>query len=186
MIWILELMYLLNFLKEEIMFESSDIDDSFKLKLCWPIYSWCCCLCCCSVTQSCPTLCDPMDCSTPGLPVLHYLLELAQTCVLWVSDAIQPSHPLSLPSPPALNLFMHKGLFQWVSSLHQVAKILELQLQLQHLSFQWIFRIDFLWGWLVWSPYSPRDSLESSPAPQFESINTLVLIYGLNNLMKFT
>ena len=109
-----------------------------------------------------------MDCGMPSFSVLHYLLELAQTCVLWVSDAIQPSHPLSLPSPPALNLFMHKGLFQWVSSLHQVAKILELQLQ--HLSVQWIFRIDFLWGWLVWSPYSPRDSLESSPAPQFESI----------------
>ena len=152
--------------------------------MCLPIYPWCCCLCCCSVTQSCVILCDPMDCSTPGFPVLHYLLELAQTRVLLVSDAIQPSHPLSPPSPPALSLFQHKGFFQWVSSLHQVAKILELQLQ--HLSFQWIFRIDFLWDWLVWSPYSPRDSLESSPAPQFESINSLVLIYGLNNLMKFT
>ena len=94
-----------------------------------------------SVTQSCPTLCNPMDCSTPGLPVYHQLLELAQTHVHWVSDAIQPSHPLSSPSPPAFNLSQHQGLFQWVSSLHQVAKILEFQLQ--HQAFQWIFRTDF-------------------------------------------
>ena len=76
-----------------------------------------------SVTQSCLTLCDPMDCSTPGFSVLHYLLERAQTCVHWVDDAIQPSHPLS-PSPhPALSLSQHQDLFQWVSSSHQVAKI---------------------------------------------------------------
>ena len=74
------------------------------------------------VVQLCPTLCDPMDCSTPGLPVHHQLLELAQTPVHWVSEAIQPSHPLSSPSPPALNLSQHQGLFQWVSSLHQVPK----------------------------------------------------------------
>ena len=67
--------------------------------------------CCCSVTQSCPTLCDPMDCSTPGFPVLHHLPEFSQTHVHWVSDAIQPSHPLSSPSPPAFNLFQHQGLF---------------------------------------------------------------------------
>ena len=74
-----------------------------------------------------PTLFDPMDCSTPGFPVLHYLLELAQTCVHWVNDATQPSHPLSSPSPPAFSLSQHQGLFQWVDSLHQVAKELVCQ-----------------------------------------------------------
>ena len=87
--------------------------------------------CCCSVAKSCPTLCEPMDCSMPGFPVLHQLPELAQTHVHWVSDAIQLSHPLSSPSPPALNLSQHQSLFQWVSSSHQVAKVLELQLQHQ-------------------------------------------------------
>ena len=77
---------------------------------------------CCTVTQLCPTLHDPMDCSTPSFPVLHYLLELAQTHVHWVSDAVQPSHPLSPPSPPALNLSQHQGLFQRIGSSHQVAK----------------------------------------------------------------
>ena len=81
-----------------------------------------------SVTQSCPTLCNPMNCGTPGLPVHHQLSEFAQTHVRWVSDAIQPSHPLSPPSPPALNLTQHQGLFKWVSSSHQVAKVLEFQL----------------------------------------------------------
>ena len=84
---------------------------------------------------------DPTDCSTPGFPVHHQLPELAQTHVHWVCDAIQPSHPLWSPSPPAFNLSQHQGLFQWVSSLHQVAKVLELPLQ--HQSFQWIFRTDF-------------------------------------------
>ena len=74
---------------------------------------------CCSVAQSSLTLCDPMDCSTPVFPVLHYLLELAQTQVHWISDAIQPCHPLSFPSPPAFNLSKQQGLFQWVCSLHQ-------------------------------------------------------------------
>ena len=95
-----------------------------------------------SVAQSCLTLCNSMDCSTPGFPVHHQFLELAQTRVHWLRDAIQPSHPLSSPSPPAFNLSQHQDLFQWVSSLHQVAKVLELQLQ--HQSFQWIFRVDFL------------------------------------------
>ena len=94
-----------------------------------------------SFAQSCLTLCDPLDCSTPGLPV-HKVPEFTQTPVHWVHDAIQPSHPLSSPSPPAFNLSQHQGLFQWVSSLHQVAKVLEFQLQ--HQSFQWIFRTDFL------------------------------------------
>ena len=79
-----------------------------------------------SVTQSCPTLCDPMNCSMPGLPVHHQLPDSIQTHVHWVSDAIQPSHPLSSPSPD-LNLSQHQGLFKWVSSSHQVAKVLELQ-----------------------------------------------------------
>ena len=83
-----------------------------------------------------------MNCSTPGFPVHHQLLELAQTQAHRVSDAIQPSHPLSSPSPLAFNLSQHQGLFQWVSSLHHVAKVLEFQLQ--HQSFQWIFRTDFL------------------------------------------
>ena len=131
-----------------------------------------------SVTQSCPTLCDPMDCSTPSVSVIHYLTEFAQTHVRWVSDAIEPSHPLSPPSPLALNLSQHQGLFQWVGSLHQVTKVLELQLQ--HQSFQWVFRIDFLQDGLVWSPCCPRNSQESSPALQFESINSLAfsLLYG--------
>ena len=79
-----------------------------------------------------------MDCSTPGLPVHHQSLKPTQTHVHCIGDAIQPSHPLSSPSPPALNLSQHQGLFQWVGSSHQVAKVLELQLQ--HQSFQWIFR----------------------------------------------
>ena len=94
-----------------------------------------------SVAQSCPTLCDSMNHSTPGLPVHHQIPESTQTHVHWVSDAIQPSHPLSSPSPPAPNPSQHQGLFQWVNSLHQVAKVLEFQLQ--HQSFQWIFRTDF-------------------------------------------
>ena len=89
-----------------------------------------------------PTLWDLMDYSMPDFPVLHYLPEFAQTDVHWISDAIQPSHPLSLPSPPALNLSQHQRLFQWVGSSHQVAKVLEFKLQ--HQSFQWIFRTDIL------------------------------------------
>ena len=81
-------------------------------------------------SQSCLTLCNPMNCSTLGFPVLHCLPEFAQTHVHRVGDSTQPSHPLSSPSPPALSLSQHQGLFQWVSSSHQVAKVLELQLQL--------------------------------------------------------
>ena len=131
-----------------------------------------------SVVQSCLTLCNPMDCSMPGLPVHHQLLEFTQTHVLWVSDVIQPAHPLSPPSPPAFNLSQDLGLFKWVRSSHQVAKVLEFQLQ--HQSFQWIFRTDLLQNGLVGSPWSPRDSQESSPTPQFKSINSLALsfLYG--------
>ena len=95
-----------------------------------------------SVAQSCSTLCDPMNRSTPGLPVHYQLPESTQTHVHWVGDAIQPSHPVSSPSPPALNLTQHQGLFNWVSSSHQVAKVLEFQLQ--HQSFQWTPRTDLL------------------------------------------
>ena len=95
-----------------------------------------------SVAQSCLTLCNPMNHCTPGLPVHHQLPEFTQTHVHWVSGAIQPSHPLSSPSLPALNLSQHQGLFKWVSSSHQVAKVLEFQLQ--HQSFQWSTRTDLL------------------------------------------
>ena len=123
-------------------------------------------------------LCDPLDDSMPGFPVLHHFLELAERQVHWISDAIQSPCLLSPPSPPAFNLCQHQGLFQWVGSLHQVAKLLGLQLQ--HQSFQWIFRVDFLWDWLVCSPCNPKDSQESSPIPLFKSINylTLSLLYG--------
>ena len=123
-----------------------------------------------SQSLSCVRLCDPMDCSTPGLPVHHQIPEFAQAHVHSVGDAIQPSHPLSSPSPPALNPSQHQGLFKWVSSSHQVAKVLEPQLQ--HQSFQWIFKVDFLYGWLVCSPCYSRDSQKSSPTPQFKSINS--------------
>ena len=120
-----------------------------------------------SVAQLCLTLCDPIDCSMPGLPLHHQLPSQtpcpSQTHVHWVSDAIQPSHPLSSPSPPSFSLSHHQGLFQWVSSSHQVTKVLEFQLQ--HQFFQWIFRTDFLQDSLVGSPCSPRDSQESSPTP---------------------
>ena len=88
-----------------------------------------------------------MDCSMPGFPVHHQLPELAQTHVHWVGDAIQPSHPLFSPSPPAFNLSQHQSLFKWISSSHQVAKVLEFQLQYQ--SFQWTLRIDLLQDGLV-------------------------------------
>ena len=128
-----------------------------------------------SVTQSCPNLCDPMDCNTPGLSVYHQLSEFTQTHVHWVGDAIQPSHPLSSPSPPAFNLSQHQDLFKWIHSLHQVAKILEFQLQQQ--SFQWIFKTDFLKDGWVGSPCCPRDSQESSPKPHFKNIHSLVLSF---------
>ena len=100
------------------------------------------CCHCCSAAQLYLILCNPMDCSTPCFSVFHYLPEFAQTHVHWVDDAIQPSHPLLPPSPPTFNLSQNQSLFQWISSLHQVAKALELQLQYQ--SFKWMFRVDFL------------------------------------------
>ena len=117
-----------------------------------------------SVTQSCPTLCDPMNCSTPGLPVHHQLPEFTQTHVHRVSDAIQPSHPQSSPSPPTPNPSQHQSLFQWVNSawggqstrVSALASVLPVNTQ-------------------DWSPCSPRDSQESFPTPQFKSINSSAL-----------
>ena len=131
----------------------------------------------------------PCPSPTPGLPVHHQLPKPIQTNVYHVGDTIQPSHPLSSPSPSAFNLSQHQGLFQWVSSSHHVAKVLKFQLQ----SFQWIFRMDFLYDGLVGSPSCPRDSQESSPAPQLESIDSLALslLYSRSctvfiNTAKFT
>ena len=128
-----------------------------------------------SFTHSCPTLCNPMNCSTPGLPVHHQLLEFTQTRVYRVGNAIQPSDPLSSASPPAPNPSQHQSLFQWVSSPHQVVKVLEFQLQYQ--AFQWTPRTDLLQNGLVGSPCSPRDSQESSPTPQLKSINSSALSF---------
>ena len=127
-----------------------------------------------SVIQSCRTLCDPMDGTMPGFPVHHQLLEPALTHVLRMGDAIQPSHPLSSPSP-AFYLSQHQGLFQWVSSSQQVAKVLEFQLQ--HQFVQWTPRTDLLQDGLVGSPCSPRDFQESSLTPQFKSINSSALAF---------
>ena len=135
-----------------------------------------------SVTKSCLTLCDPMDCSTPGFPILHYLPEFAKTRVHWVHDAIQPSHPLSSPSP-ALSLFQHQGLFQWVSSSYQVARVLAFQLKHQFFN-EYSGLISFRIDW-VWSPCCPRDSQESSPASHFKGISSLVLSFPYGPALTF-
>ena len=121
-------------------------------------------------------LCGFMDWCRPGFRILYYLPVFSQIHVHWVGGAIQLSHSLS-PSSPALNLSQHQGLFQWISSLHQVAKVLERQLH--HQSCQWIFRVDFLWNSLLWSSCCPGNSQESSPVSQFKNINssTLNLLY---------
>ena len=137
-----------------------------------------------SVVQSCPTLWDPVNCSTPRLPVHHQLPEFTQTHVHWVGDAILPSHPLSSPSPPARNPSQHQGLFQWVNSLHEMAKVLEFQPQYQ--SFQWTPRTGLLQNGLVGSPCSPRDSQESSPTPKFKSSNSLALSFLHSPTLTFT
>ena len=129
-----------------------------------------------SVAQSCPTLCDPMNHSTPGLPVHHQLPEFTQTHVRWVSDAIQPSHPLSSPSPPAPNPSQHQSLFQWVNSLHEVSKVLEFSLSIspsnEHPALI-SFRMDWLDLLQEEVPF-PGDSQESSPTPQFKSSNSVL------------
>ena len=141
-------------------------------------------ICCCSVTQLCLTLCSPIDLSTPAFSVLHHLPKLAQTHVHRVGDAVQPSYPLLPPPPPAFHLFQHQGLFQWVRSFplswlfasggqsiatSASASVLPMNIQ------GW-----FPLGLTDWSPCSPRDSQESYPEPQFESINSLALslLYG--------
>ena len=120
---------------------------------------------CCSVTKSCLTLCDVINCSMPGLPIPHYRLELAYVHVHWVGDAIQPAHPLLPSSPFAFNLSQHQSLFQWISSSHQLAKVLELQ---PPMSIQ---------GWFPLRLISlisccPRGTQESSPAQDFKFINS--------------
>ena len=117
----------------------------------------------------------PMNHSTPDLPVHQQHLKFTQTHVHRVSDAIQPSHSLSSSSPPAPNPSQHHSLFKWVNSLHEVAKVLEFQFQ--HQSFQRTPRTDLLSDGLVGSPCSPRDSQESSPTPQFKSINSSALSF---------
>ena len=118
-----------------------------------------------------------MNCRTLGLLVHHQLPESTQTHVRWVGDTIQPSHPLSSSSPPALNLSQHQGLFKWVSSSHQVAKVLGFQLQ--HQSFQCTPWTYLLQDGLAGSPCSPGDSQESSSIPQFKSINSVLsLLYS--------
>ena len=128
-----------------------------------------------SVTQSCPTLCEPVDCSTPGLPVHHQLPEFTQTHVHCISDAIQASHPLSSPSPPAFNLSQHQGLFQWVSSspggqsIRASASVLPMNIQ------DW-----FPLGWTGRISLQSKGLSRVSPTPQFESIDFSVLsfLYG--------
>ena len=128
-----------------------------------------------SVAQLCLTLCDPVDCSSPGLPVQHQLPEFTQTHVHWVSDAIQPSHPLSSPSPPAFNLSQHQGFFQmsqfFASSGQSVgvsasASVLPMNIQ------DW-----FPLGWTSWISLQFKDPQESSPTPQFKSINSSALSF---------
>ena len=126
--------------------------------------------CCCSAAQSCAHLCDPMDCRTSGFPALHYFLEFAQTHVHWVGDAIQPSHPLSPPST-TFNLSQHQGLF---SSLHQVAKVLEFQLQ--HQSFQWILEIIRVFFSVFLSCWSNEISSSSFLPPSPHSLPSYFLL----------
>ena len=129
-------------------------------------------LCCCLIAQLYPALCHPMECSTPGRPVLHHLPELAQTHVHQVSNAIQPSRPLSRPSPPAFTLSQHQGLFQWVSSSHQVARVFSFSISPSN-EYAGLFSL----GWTGWISLQSRDSQESSPTPQFKSINSLALSF---------
>ena len=130
-----------------------------------------------SVAQSCPTLCDPMNRSTPGFPVHHQLPEFTQTTVHRVRDAIQPSHPMLSPFPPAPNPSQHQGLFQGLCSAHQVAKVLESDsASVLPTNIQGWFPL----GWTGLISFCPRDSQESPPRPQFETITSsaLSLLYG--------
>ena len=145
-----------------------------------------------SVTQSCPTLCSPMDCSIPGFPIHHQLLELAQAHVHRVSDAIQPSHPVSSPSPHAFTLSQHHGLFQWVSSSHQVAKGLKLQVKCSYpgwkSNFLWSFVILIIksWAWSLTSSSHKRSEIRASlPAAKEVLQFSLSLQLVINYLSLF-
>ena len=126
-----------------------------------------------SVAQSCPTLCNPKNHSTPGLPIHHQLPEFTQTHVHRVRDAIQRSYPLSFPSPLTFNLSLHQGLFKWVISLHQVAKAFQLQASVLPMNIQDWFPL----GWTVWISLKSKGLSRSSPTPQFKTINGLVLSF---------
>ena len=126
-----------------------------------------------SVAQSCPTLCNPMDCSTPGLPVPHQLLEFTQTHPHWVGDAMQPSHPVLSPSPPTFNLSQHQGLFQWVCSSHQVAKALEFQFNISS-SNEHSGLISFRMDWL--DLFEVQETLKS--LLQHHSSKASILLYS--------
>ena len=127
-----------------------------------------------SVAQLCPTLCYPMDCSTPGFPVHHQLPELTQTHAHRVDDAIQPSYPLLSPSPPAFSLSQHQSLFQWVSSSHQMARVLEFWASASVLPIN--IQDWFPLGWTGWISLQSKDSQESS-TPQVKSIKSLPLSF---------
>ena len=129
---------------------------------------------CHSVTQSCSTLCNPMNCITPSIPVPHLLLKFAQVHVLCIGDAIQPSHPL-MPSYPLPSIFPTIRDFSNESTVH-----IKWPKYWSFSSFQRVFSVDVPYDWLVWSPCCPRNFQESSPAPQFEGINllTFCLLYG--------
>ena len=128
-----------------------------------------------SVTQSCPTLCDPMNHSTPGLPAHYQLPEFTQTHVHQVSDAIQPSHPLSSPSPPAYNPSQHQSLFQWVNSLHEVPKVLEFQLY--HHSFQRTSRANLLQNGLVGCPCNRQTFVGKVMSLLFNMLSRLAITF---------
>ena len=154
------------------MFTHDSVEDLYEfLRLGTECIEGCCC---CLVAKLCLALCYPMECSAPGFLVLHCLLEFCSNSFPWSWWCYLTVSSFTTPSPLALSLSLHQGLFQWVSSSYQMTKVLQLQ------SFQWIFRVHFLYNWLVWSLCSPGDSQESSPAPQFESINSsaLSLLYS--------
>ena len=132
------------------------------------------CCCCCIVTRSCSILCDPMDCSMPGLPVLHHLPELAQTHVHQANDTIQPSHPLLSPSPPAFSISQHQVFFN--ESAHHIRwpNYWSFSCSISP-SNEYSGMISFRINW--WSPCCPRDSHESSPTPQLKGINSSALSF---------
>ena len=130
------------------------------------------CICCRWFAQPCLTLCDTMDCSTPGFPVLHCLPQFAQTHVDWVDDAIQSSHPLSFPSYPAFNLSQHQGLFQWVVLCIQWPQFWSFSFSSRS-SNEYSRLISFRIDWF--DLFAVQGTLKSLPQDQFENINYLTL-----------